>query len=94
MLENIGIFSLHKLDVIFCHFEGSSLEIHVTWGARQHKTEIYVDDVPRCIDQDIIIMSIFYLEEILNERVPCQALYEICDRLLPVNSIKLLVYFS
>lgn len=67
MLENIRIFSLHKLDVVFSHFEGSTLKVHVTWRAREHKAEIYVDYMTRCVNQYIVIMPIFYLEEILNQ---------------------------
>lgn len=71
MSEDIGILTLHKLNVILCEFKWSFLEIHIARTARKHKTEVNMNNMPLGIYKDVIIMPIFYLEKVLNDGVPC-----------------------
>lgn len=91
MLEDVRFTPLHQLDVVRSQLERRPLEVHITWTARQDKTEIDVNDVPRSIDQYIIVMTIFDLEQILHQRIASQRVDEVGDRFLPVYAEKLLV---
>lgn len=46
MSENIRILTLHKLDIILGEFKWSFLEIHIPRTAREHKTEVNMNNVP------------------------------------------------
>lgn len=50
MLEDVGLDALHELDVVVGKLEGGTLEIHVSWGTREHEAEIDVDDVTVDVD--------------------------------------------
>ena len=43
------------------------------------------------VNQDIVIVPIFYLENVLNQRVTSQRFNEISDRLFPVYTKHLLI---
>lgn len=72
MFEDVRFTPLHQFDVVRSQLERRPLEVHITWTARQDKTEIDVDDVPRSIDQYIVVMAIFDLEQILHQRIASQ----------------------
>jgi hypothetical protein len=50
VLEDVGLDALHELDVVIGKLEGGTLEIHVSWGAREHEAEVNVDDVTVDVD--------------------------------------------
>lgn len=62
MGEYVGIFALHELDVVLGEFEWGFLEIHVARATWQHETEVYVDYVALGVDEDVVVMTIFYQE--------------------------------
>ena len=67
VLEDVRVLALHQLDVILSHLEGCPLEVHVPGRARQHEAEVDVDDVPGCVDQDVVVVPVFYLEQVLDQ---------------------------
>ena len=44
--------------------------------AGQQESEVDVDNVTLVVDQDVLVVSVFYLKNIANERVGCQTLTE------------------
>ena len=50
-----------------------------------------MDHMTLCVNQNIVIVAIFYLENVLNKRVTCQRFNEISDRLFPVDTEHLLI---
>ena len=50
MLEDVRLDALHELDVAVGKLEGVTLEIHVSWGAREDEAEVNVDDVTVDVD--------------------------------------------
>ena len=88
---DVGIFAFHQFDVVVGQFEWRPLETHISWTARNHEAEIDVDKVAIRVDQNIVVMSIFDLEQVLHQGVPSQALDEVGGRLFPVFPINLLV---
>lgn len=69
MLEDVGLHALHQLHVVLGEFEGSPLEVHVSWGTRYHETEVYVDDVAVDIDEDVVVMSVLDVEQELDQAI-------------------------
>jgi len=86
MLEDIRLDALHELDVVVGELEWSSLEVHVSWWGWKHKAKINVDDMSIYIDKDIVVMSVFDIEIVLDERIPGQTLDEIGQACFPIHS--------
>lgn len=86
MLEDVGLDALHELDVVVGKLEGGTLEIHVSWGAREHEAEIDVDDVTVDVDQDVVVVPVFDVEVVLDEGIACETLDEIGQASLPIHS--------
>ena len=91
MSKNIRFRPFHQFYIILCQFEWSSLEVHVAGTGGNHETEVYVDNVAHCVDKDVVVVSIFDLEQILDQWVTCKRLDEICQRLFPIYPKYLLV---
>jgi hypothetical protein len=71
MLEQIRLLSLHQLNVVLSQLKWRPLEIDIPRAARYQKTEIYVDDVTLGVDEDVLVMTVFDLEEVLDYRITC-----------------------
>lgn len=67
MSKNIRFRPFHQFYIILCQFERSSLEVHVAGAGGNHETEVYVDNVAHCVDKDVVVVSIFDLEQILDQ---------------------------
>ena len=91
MLEDVGLLALHQLHVVGGQFEGRFLEAHVTGRGGNDEGEVDVDYVPAGVDQDVVVVPVFYGEEVLDQGVPGQALDEVGYRALPVQAEYLLV---
>lgn len=50
-----------------------------------------MDHVPLCVDQNIVVVPIFDLENVLDEGVASQRFDEISNRFFPVDAEHLLV---
>jgi hypothetical protein len=69
--EGFGVHASEDLDVVGDELEWDwSLKLDTfSWGVGEKEPKIYVDDVSVSGDEYIAIMSIFYLEEIGEDRV-------------------------
>ena len=65
MQENVRLLSFHEFDVVLSHLEWCLFEVEVAWRVRNHKTEVYVNNVSHIINQYIIIVPILHLEDVL-----------------------------
>ena len=70
MSEDVRLEALHQVHVVLSQFEGCPLETHVAWGTRKHETKVDMDDMPVCINQDVLVVPILNLEQVLHQRVP------------------------
>lgn len=82
---------LHWFHATLGQFRWSSIKTQVAWDWLNNEAEIYVDNVSRCIDKNVVVVSIFDLEKILDQWVTCKRLHEICQRLFPIYPEYLLV---
>jgi hypothetical protein len=64
--EGFRVHASKNLNVVRYEFERDwGLKLNsFPWGIREKESEIYMDDVPIPGDEDVAIMSIFYLQEI------------------------------
>jgi hypothetical protein len=85
VLEDVGLDTLHELDIVVGELEWGPLEVHVAGRAGEHEAEIDVNDMAVDIYEDVVIVPILDVEVVLDERVPSQALYEISQAGLPVH---------
>lgn len=67
MFENIRIHTLHQQNIILSEFKWTFFEIYVAWTTRNHEAKIYVNNMPICVNQNIIIVTIFDLENVLKK---------------------------
>ena len=92
--EDIRIFAFHEIDVVLSQLEWRSLEVHIAWRTGKHETKVDMDDMAFSIDKNIVVVTIFDLEKILDNRISCQRVDEVSDRLFVINAKELLVDLS
>ena len=94
MIENVWLCTFHQLHIVLGELERCSFKPHIARATRNHETEIYMYDMARSIYQNIVVVSVLYLEKILDQRVSSQALDEVCCCLFPIISEDLLINSS
>lgn len=91
MFSDVWIQSLHQLHIVVGEFEWSFLKVDVSGWTAQDEAKINMDCVTHSIDQDVIVMSVFDLEQVLEKGVPCQASDKVSDGSLPIFAVDLFV---
>lgn len=71
MQENIRIHPIHQFNVVLRYLKWSFLETEVAWRTAHDEAEVNMDYVPLVIDQNIVIVPIFNLKQVLDDRVSC-----------------------
>ena len=64
--ENVGVSSFHQFEVVLCELEGSLFKAEVAWRTADDEAKIDVNEVAEVINEDIIVVSVFDLEQILH----------------------------
>ena len=62
VFEDIGVRSLHYVDVILSEFERSFLKTEIAWAARNYEAKIDVDYVSVHVYEYIVVVAIFNLK--------------------------------
>ena len=91
MLEDVTVLALHQVDVVLSQLKGGFLEVHVPRRTWKHETEVDVNDMPVDIDQNIVVMAVFDVEEVGDKTVASQGLDKVHYGCLPVKPEHLFV---
>lgn len=72
LLERLAEFAFQQLDVLGSHFEGWGLEVPTARRYAEYEPEVYMDNVPFIIYEDVAVMPILDLQQICQQGVCCQ----------------------